>query len=165
MLATGGVAGTKFNDLSKPVRAAEIWNPQSGTWRTVASNAVTRGYHGTSILLPDGRVLNAGSGDTLTAPRQLNAELFSPPYLFAGPRPTIGSAPTTVSYDTTFRVVTPDAADDRQGQPDPPRIDDARVRQNQRFGAELHRRRDRADGARAEPAAPPPRPATTCSSS
>ena len=102
--------------------------PQTGTWRTLASNAVTRGYHGTSILLPDGRVLNSGSGDGVGAPRQLNAELFSPPYLFAGPRPTIGSAPATVRYNTTFRVATPQRGHDRQGQPDPPGLDDARVR-------------------------------------
>ena len=110
VLATGGVNGTTFNDLSRPVRAAEIWNPDTGNWRTLASSAVTRGYHATSILLPDGRVLHAGSGDYPSAPRRLNAELFSPPYLFAGPRPTIGSAPATVGYNTTFRVVTPQAA-------------------------------------------------------
>jgi hypothetical protein len=85
VLATGGVGGTAFNDLSKPARAAELWNPATGTWSTLASSAVTRGYHATSILLPDGRVLHAGSGDGEGAPRQLNAELFSPPYLFAGP--------------------------------------------------------------------------------
>ena len=110
VLATGGVAGTKHNDLTKPVRAAEIWNPTTGTWRTVASNAIVRGYHGTSIFLPDGRVLNSGSGDAAGAPDQLNAEIYSPPYLFAGPRPTISSAPTTISYGTSFTVSTPNAA-------------------------------------------------------
>ena len=83
--------------------------PATGTWETLASNAVPRGYHGTSILLPDGRVLNAGSGDG-EGPRQLNAELFSPPYLFAGSRPTIGAAPGVVGYGSSFQVATPDAA-------------------------------------------------------
>jgi hypothetical protein len=110
VLATGGVAGTKFNDLTKPVRAAEIWNPSNKKWRTLASNAVTRGYHGNAILLPDGRVLHAGSGDADVTPRELSAELFSPPYLFAGPRPTITSAPGTARYGTTFRVLTPNAS-------------------------------------------------------
>jgi galactose oxidase len=110
VLATGGVGGSTFNDLTRPARAAEIWNPATGTWRTLASSAVTRGYHANSILLPDGRVLHTGSGDGEGAPRQLNAELYSPPYLFAGPRPTIGSAPGSVRYGTTFRVTTPNAA-------------------------------------------------------
>jgi hypothetical protein len=111
VLATGGVGGTRFNDLNKPARAAEIWNPDTGTWRTLASSAVTRGYHATSILLPDGRVLHAGSGDAEGAPRQLNAELFSPPYLFAGPRPEITNAPDTLRYGSDITVTTPDAAE------------------------------------------------------
>ncbi len=110
VLATGGVAGTTFNDLSRGVRAAEIWNPQTGQWTTLASNAITRGYHGSSLLLPDGRVLNAGSGEGASAPSQRNAELFSPPYLSRGARPTIGTAPSSVRYRTSFRILTPQAA-------------------------------------------------------
>ena len=105
----GGTSGTAFDDQTQPVRAAEIWNPATGTWTTLASNAVTRTYHGTSILLPDGRVLHAGSGSR-TTPNELNAELFSPPYLFKGPRPTINSAPAEVVYGSTFQVGTPESA-------------------------------------------------------
>jgi PKD repeat protein len=110
VLVTGGVGGTAFNDLTKAARAAELWSPTTGTWTTLASSAVTRGYHSTSILLPDGRVLHAGSGDTDNAPDEMNAELFSPPYLFKGPRPTLSAAPSRVGYGTSFRVVTPDAS-------------------------------------------------------
>ena len=110
VLATSGVAGTAFNDLTKPVHAAELWSPSSGTWKTLASNAVVRGYHGTSILMPDGRVLNTGSGDGAGLPPERNAELFSPPYLFLGARPTITKAPLVVRYARAFRVLTPNAA-------------------------------------------------------
>jgi hypothetical protein len=110
VLATGGVAGTEFNDLTQPVRAAELWNPASGAWRTLASNTVVRGYHATSLLMPDGRVLNAGSGDGAGLPPERNAEVFSPPYLFRGARPTISSAPTVIRYNRTFRVLTPTAS-------------------------------------------------------
>ena len=104
-----GVGGTTFNDLSKPVRAAELWNPASGQWTTLASSSIVRGYHATALLLPDGRVLHAGSGDGAGAPNQLNAEIFSPPYLSRGARPVISSAPTAVSYGSQFRVLTPQA--------------------------------------------------------
>ena len=110
VLATDGVNGTAFNDLTRPVYAAEIWNPDSGIWRTVASSSIPRGYHGTAILLPDGRVLQAGAGDAAKAVDQLNAETYSPPYLFAGPRPTISSAPARARLGRTLRVNTPDAA-------------------------------------------------------
>lgn len=109
VLATGGVGGTAFNDLSAAVHAAELWNPGTGTWTTLASNTVSRGYHATSILLPDGRVLHTGSGDGAGTVNERNAELFSPPYLFKGPRPTITAAPSVVGYGTSFTVTSPDA--------------------------------------------------------
>lgn len=110
VLATGGVGGTTFNDLGSPVRAAELWNPATGTWTTLASSSIARGYHATSLLLPDGRVLHAGSGDGAGAPNQLNAEIFSPPYLSRGARPVISGAPDEVGYGSQFRVLTPQAA-------------------------------------------------------
>jgi hypothetical protein len=110
VLATGGVAGTTFNDISTGVHAAEMWDPTTGHWTTLASSAITRGYHATSLLLPDGRVLHGGSGDGAGAPNQRNAEIYSPPYLFRGARPTITGVPSDLSYRGTFRVETPDAA-------------------------------------------------------
>jgi hypothetical protein len=109
VLATAGVGGTAFNDVSKGVQATETWSPVTEQWTTVASSAVTRGYHGTALLLPDGRVLEAGGGDGAGAPNQKNAELFSPPYLSRGARPVITSASSEVRYGDQFRIETPDA--------------------------------------------------------
>jgi hypothetical protein len=105
---TGGTSGTAFDDQTRSVRVAELWSPSTGAWTTLASNVVNRTYHGTSILLPDGRVLHAGSGSR-TTPNELNAELFSPPYLFRGRRPSISSAPSEVHYAAAFTVTTPEA--------------------------------------------------------
>jgi hypothetical protein len=78
----------------------------------VASSTVFRMYHGTALLLPDGRVLYTGSGDAPAAPQdERNYELYSPPYLFHGPRPTItGLLPPRVAYGQTLKFETPDAA-------------------------------------------------------
>jgi len=110
VLVTSGTAGTVFNDLTRIVRAAEMWNPTTGVWTTLASATTPRAYHSTAILLPDARVLVSGGGDGGRSAIQKNAEIFSPPYLFRGARPRISSAPTTVVYNASFRVVTPDAA-------------------------------------------------------
>ena len=110
VLVTGGSSATAFNNVSQAVRAAEIWNPATGIWTTMASNAIRRTYHSTSLLLPDGRVLHTGSGDGADMPDEKNAELYSPPYLSKGPRPTITDAPSLVGYGTTFSVTTPDPA-------------------------------------------------------
>ncbi len=107
VLVTGGSSGdehTNQNSLN-PAYAAEAWDPATNTWTTLASNSVYRGYHSTALLLPDGRVLTAG-GDWGGA----SYEVFSPPYLFKGSRPTITSAPTSVGYGKQFSVQTPDAA-------------------------------------------------------
>lgn len=114
VLVTGGTRGTSFNEVSLAVRVAEIWNPATGAWTKLAAGAVNRTYHSTSLLLPDGRVLHAGSGDAVNddgpAPDEKNAEFFSPPYLFKGARPTISSAPSATGYGQTFTVGTPDAS-------------------------------------------------------
>src|SRR5213082_3299320 len=111
VLVTGGTSAPGFNNFASPVHAAELWNPRTGIWTTLASNQVNRLYHSTSLLLPDGRVLHTGSGDGASAPRELSYELYSPPYLFQGARPSItGSTPAEVGYGQTLVVETPDGA-------------------------------------------------------
>src|SRR5436189_4413779 len=77
----------------------------------MASMTLFRGYHSTALLLPDGRVLSAGGQPGPGASvGNASAEIYSPPYLFHGSRPTITSAPTSVGYGQQFFVGTPDAA-------------------------------------------------------
>ena len=104
VLVTGGHSGASTDDPSQAVLEAEMWDPATEQFTLLAPASVYRGYHSTAVLLPDGRVLSAGgfSGQT-------SAEIFSPPYLFLGPRPTITSAPSEVAYGQTFVVGTPDA--------------------------------------------------------
>jgi Domain of unknown function (DUF1929)/Carboxypeptidase regulatory-like domain len=101
----GGSSGSGFDDSTNPVLPTEMWDPATGQFTVMPSIAVYRGYHSTAILLPDGRVLSAG-GNVGGA----NAQIYSPPYLFNGARPTISSAPTSVGYAQTVFVGTPDAA-------------------------------------------------------
>ena len=116
VLVTGGTRGGGFVDLNPAngTRAAEIWNPANNKWTTLASSSVVRTYHSVSLLMPDGTVLHGASGNgtvgTTDMPDENSHEIFSPPYLFKGARPTITSAPASVSHDQTFTVVTPNAA-------------------------------------------------------
>lgn len=82
------VIGGKYDHKNAPhgsVYEAEILDPETGDSQTMASQNAHRGYHATALLVPDGRILVAGSGTTM--------EFFSPPYLFREPdvpRLTIG---------------------------------------------------------------------------
>ncbi|MEW6301857.1 MAG: galactose oxidase-like domain-containing protein [Verrucomicrobiota bacterium] len=97
VLVTGGSSSSGFNtaDGSKP---AIVWNPANNTWTTWATEANYRGYHSEAVLLPDARVISVG-GDG-----QANYQIFSPPYLFAGTRPSITSAPTNITHGSAFTV-------------------------------------------------------------
>jgi hypothetical protein len=126
VLATGGNStGAALVDMNGGVYNAERWDPASGQWTTLAAQAVTRQYHSTALLLPDGRVLSAGGGICGTCDQvgylAKNAEIFTPPYLFKkdgsgqlAPRPEITSAPGTVGYGTSFQITTPNAASIRK---------------------------------------------------
>ena len=103
VLVTGGNTGSSTYD-GTPVTAAEIWDPTTKTFTTLASESDIRWYHSTALLLPDGRVVS-GSGDG-----HLTEQVYSPPYLFEGTQPTITSAPGTVRYGDSFFIGTPDAA-------------------------------------------------------
>lgn len=123
VLATGGTMGPGFDDscLANAVKAAELWNPATGLWTTLASETHRRQYHSMAVLLIDGRVLvggNTGSGPTskscLANDPVYQQEIFTPPYLFNGDgtpatRPTISYAPDTVSYDSQFMLTAPNA--------------------------------------------------------
>jgi hypothetical protein len=94
---------------------AEIYDPATDTWAVMAASGVARLYHSTALLLPDGRVVAAGGnpegGQSVTweppdPEEEMQLEIFSPPYLFKGPRPEIGSAPTTAEYEDTITIET-----------------------------------------------------------
>jgi hypothetical protein len=109
VLVTGGTS-KKRGDRTGFVYAAELWEPATGTWVTLASMTTPRVYHSSAALLPDGRVLVAGGGRHRTGDDYPSAEIFSPPYLFTGARPTISWAPASVAYGQVFTVQTPNAA-------------------------------------------------------
>jgi hypothetical protein len=110
VLVTGGGTALDGYDVTKAVFEPELWSPATETWTTLSRAAIPRLYRSTALLLPDARVLVAGSGGDGTGVSQTRGEIFSPPYLFKGLRPAITAAPAVVEYGSTFTVNTPDAA-------------------------------------------------------
>ncbi len=128
LLPTGEVAafsGADRDEVIAPgsgfaINRAELFNPKTETWEPVAASKQLRTYHNTAALLPDGRVLVGGHapittlyGNNTTLPggfspndgRDPSFEIFSPPYLFRGPRPEISRAPEAIDYGRRISIV------------------------------------------------------------
>ncbi|MFL6416252.1 MAG: galactose oxidase-like domain-containing protein [Bryobacteraceae bacterium] len=96
----------------------EIYDPATDSWSPMAISTVPRLYHSTALLLPDGRVVAAGGnpeGGTHVQWNQdpeeeMHLEVFSPPYLFKGPRPVAANAPAQCTYGETIHIQSPEAA-------------------------------------------------------
>jgi hypothetical protein len=96
----------------------EIYDPTTNTWTLTAACEVPRLYHSTALLLPDGRVVTAGSNPegSKQVPfgvdqEELRLEIYSPPYLFPPerPRPLIQAAPEDWTYNQLVDIQSPQA--------------------------------------------------------
>jgi hypothetical protein len=108
VLVTGGSSAAGFSNVSGAVYAAEMWDPAAQTFAVMSSMSVPRLHHSVALLLPDGRVLVGGSGET-GFPGEVDhrdVQFYSPPYLFKGARPVITSLNTSINYGQPFLVGT-----------------------------------------------------------
>src|SRR5215204_2521880 len=114
------VSGGSLKQEDEPLARlqGEIYDPATDTWNLTAAATVPRLYHSTAVLLPDGRIVAAGGnpegGHSVTweppdPEEELRLEVFSPPYLFRGPRPKITAAPVACAYGETLTIGTPQA--------------------------------------------------------
>jgi len=108
VLVTGGSATGRSDMGIDPVLPIELFDPVSESWTTLAEMHTPRSYHSTAILLPGAQVLIGGKDFLFNLPPydypEHRLELFSPPYLFRGARPSLAAVPATVGYGATLVV-------------------------------------------------------------
>lgn len=112
ILALGGSLNNE--DASTASLNADLYNPVTNAFSSAGANAFPRLYHSVALLLPDATVWVAGSNPTL-GNYEHHMEIYQPAYLFnadgtMATRPTVTSAPSSISYGNSFSVTTPDAA-------------------------------------------------------
>ncbi|MET7382510.1 kelch motif-containing protein [Streptomyces sp. NPDC005526] len=86
------------------IHQARLYDPAANTFKRVADPLVGRNYHSGSILLPDGRVMFFGSdslygdkADTKPGTFEQRIEIYTPPYLYRGARPSLAGGPRTIA--------------------------------------------------------------------
>lgn len=102
-----GVGGNSIGKNESPQFEALRYDPTTDVWTTLAAQAKRRAYHSTALLLPSGEVLSAG--DDYLGGGRTTYEIFRPPYLFRGPRPTIATVtPSALPGDAIHVSTSPD---------------------------------------------------------
>ncbi|KAI4302690.1 hypothetical protein MLD38_038409 [Melastoma candidum] len=118
LIINGAQAGTQgFELASNPCLHPVLYRPDQPLglrFMTLNPSGIPRLYHSTANLLPDGRVLLAGSNPhyfykySVQYPTELRIEAFSPEYLSpdrANLRPTVNDIPSTVHYGESFEML------------------------------------------------------------
>jgi galactose oxidase-like protein len=101
LVVFGGTRGGGLDFEHTP----ELFNVQNETWTSLPDANVSRSYHTTGLLLPDGRVWIASSNPNRST-WERRTEFFSPWYLFAGTRPTITGRVKPAPYGGTITIPT-----------------------------------------------------------
>ncbi len=117
VLVTGGSEQYRGEHESNN-HIARIYNPETNSFSLAAPPEIGRDYHSEAVLLPDGRVATLGSdplygnkADTIPGPFEQRIEIYSPPYLFRGPRPVITGGPAQVPRGGSASFTTPNSAE------------------------------------------------------
>ncbi|WP_327355829.1 kelch motif-containing protein [Streptomyces sp. NBC_01304] len=87
---------------------ARMYDAKTNEMRRVADPLVGRNYHSGSLLLPDGRVVVFGSDSLFDDPAntkpgtfEQRIEIYTPPYNYAGPKPTLTGGPKSIERGGT----------------------------------------------------------------
>ncbi|WP_405567321.1 kelch motif-containing protein [Streptomyces phaeochromogenes] len=107
VLVSGGSEDYRGRGASN-ILQARMYDSKSNDFKRVADPLVGRNYHSGSILLPDGRVMFFGS-DSLYADKantkpgkfEQRVEIYTPPYLYQGSRPSLSGGPKTIERGGT----------------------------------------------------------------
>ena len=98
-------------------RDTRIYNVATNSFSWAANSITGRDYHSGGILLPNGSVLTLGGNPLYgnaqdTEPQTFNQEIdvYYPPYMFQGGRPSIESAPKVLEPSRSYLVKVNDPA-------------------------------------------------------
>jgi Domain of unknown function (DUF1929) len=117
VLVTGG--STYYRGMfGSDNRDTRIYNVATNSFSWAADSLTGRDYHSGGILLPNGSVLTLGGNPLFgnaqdTQPQTFNQEIdvYDPPYMFEGTRPSITTAPKVMQLGHSYLIKVTQTAD------------------------------------------------------
>jgi hypothetical protein len=116
----GGAGAGKADHAGPAIMWIEAFDPSTETFSVRSGIDVPRLYHATSLLLPDGSVMIAGSTGSVWdqaisggSDNEFRIEIYHPPYRFRGPRPTLQLPNTSgapLTYGASIAIAVPTGA-------------------------------------------------------
>ncbi|GAA2262849.1 hypothetical protein GCM10010430_54100 [Kitasatospora cystarginea] len=103
-----------YNPNADPKYRQTELRDAGGRWTLGPVQRLPRGYHSNAVILPDGRIMITGdelqqiaNNPDIKSGLNGTIEIYEPPYLHQGDRPSLRTAPTDpLNYNATFRVNT-----------------------------------------------------------
>jgi hypothetical protein len=103
LLELGGGSANKIENASQTVSLLKSPTATSWTAMNPLPDGEHRLYHSMAFLADDGSVISLSSNPKGQA-RSDTVLRFEPPYLFKGPRPTLGGVPSLITYGQTYSI-------------------------------------------------------------
>lgn len=108
LLPDGHLLRINGHSTDANIGRAELFDIANGMQPSIgtADSKEQRGYHNIAVLLPDGSVLVGGGRDVVTATslEKPSFRFYYPPYMFAPNRPSLLTAPTTLTLGVPFTL-------------------------------------------------------------
>ncbi|MGI0033830.1 MAG: galactose oxidase-like domain-containing protein [Nitrososphaeraceae archaeon] len=102
ILVVNGCEKGKSDEGENPVLVPELYDPENKNWTKMTPMNVERLYHSNALLLPDARVMTAGTDKEWNKGENIQDEyridVFTPPYLQNESRPEIQNVKEEVQY-------------------------------------------------------------------
>ena len=92
-----------------PSPPSAMYDHETDSWSEMARVNYRKQYHSVAVLLPSAKIMATGGSNFGGGSNVI--EIFSPPYLFRGPRPQITVAPAQVNHAAKFEIESPQADD------------------------------------------------------
>jgi len=109
VLVINGCSKGKSDAADPPVLEPDLYDPKTKSWTSLNPLKIGRRYHATALLLPNGKVMTAGTDREWNVIDEdlYDVEVFTPPYLQGKIGPLISNVQSELTIGQEFKIECP----------------------------------------------------------